>query len=154
MKYLFKTYGIIAISLLALFGSGIIVGRLTAPSKTPANQGQQIPLNAADWAEKASQALVRQLALTPDQEAKLRTELAPVSEAMHASQERALLQMHLRLLHFHDTLAAKGILDPNQAQLLARSRVQLLKLIRKRFSSILGTDTNHSDNFEQPKDTP
>ncbi|MFY7818642.1 MAG: hypothetical protein ACOVRB_09790 [Akkermansiaceae bacterium] len=154
MKYLFKTYGIIAISLLALFGSGVVVGRLTAPSKAPANQTQQIPHNAADWAEKACQALVRQLALTPDQEAKLRTELAPVSEAMHASQERALLQMHLRLLHFHDTLEAKGILDPNQAQLLSRSRVQLLKLIRKRFSPTLDSDTDSSDNSQQTKETP
>jgi hypothetical protein len=154
MKHLFKTYGIIAISLLALFGSGVIVGRLTAPGTPLAANGQETPRDAADWAEKACQALVRQLDLTPDQESKVRAELAPVGEALHADQERALLQMHLRLLRLHDTLAANGALNPKQAQLLARSRVQLLSLIRERFSSIIGPETDQPDSSPQPEDPP
>jgi len=88
----------------------------------------------------ASQGLVRELGLSPDQQRQVRDQLVPVSAALYADQERALFQMHLRLLLFHDSLAASGVLDPKQAKRLAASRAKLRSLIVGRFPDMVRGD--------------
>jgi len=124
IKHAFKTYGILALSLLALFGSGIVTGRLTA---------RRPPPPAETWLDTASRGLVRELKLSADQERQVREQLLPVSAELHADQERALFQMHLRLLLFHDSLAASGTLSGEQAKRLGLSRAKLKSLIIGRF---------------------
>ncbi len=137
MKHLFKTYGILALSLLALFGSGIVTGRLTAPRAAASAVPTADDRTAGAWLDAASRGLVRELKLDATQERQVRDQLLPVSTALHADQERALFQMHLRLLMFHDTLAASGTLHPEQAARLAVSRAKLKSLIVGRFPDMV-----------------
>ncbi|MBN8460416.1 MAG: hypothetical protein J0M04_21515 [Verrucomicrobia bacterium] len=137
MKQIFKTYGILALSLVALFASGIVTGRLTAPKSgnvPPATVDTRIP---GDWLDSASRALVRELDLNADQTRQVREQLVPVSAALHEDQERAMFQMHLRLLMFHDTLGASGTLSPAQTARLAASRAKLKSLIIGRFPDMV-----------------
>ena len=134
IKHAFKTYGILALSLLALFGSGIVTGRLTARrSQPPAETATSDPKTPGVWLDTASRGLVRELKLSADQERQVREQLLPVSAELHADQERALFQMHLRLLLFHDSLAASGTLSEEQAKRLGLSRAKLKSLIIGRF---------------------
>jgi hypothetical protein len=138
IKHILKTYGILALSLLALFGSGMVTGRLTAqrqrPPGDPAAAGAKTP---EAWVAAASQGLVRELDLSADQERQVRDRLVPVSTALHADQQRALFQMHLRLLLFHDSLATSGLLEQDQAHRLAASRAKLRDLIIARFPDMV-----------------
>ena len=134
MKHAFKTYGILALSLLVLFVSGIVTGRLTAPrSQPPVGTAAAAAKTPEGWLDAATQGLVRELRLNPDQERQVREQLLPVSAALHADQERALFQMHLRLLLFHDSLAASGTLNGEQKNRLGQSRTKLKNLIIGRF---------------------
>lgn len=134
MKHAIKTYGILALSLLVLFGSGIVTGRLTAPrSLPPVATATAATKTPEGWLDAAAQGLVRELRLNPEQEQQVREQLLPVSTALHADQERALFQMHLRLLLFHDSLAASGTLNGGQTKRLGQSRAKLKSLIIGRF---------------------
>lgn len=137
MKQIFKTYGILALSLGALFASGIVTGRLTAPKTgkiAPAASEMRTP---GDWLDTASRGLVRELGLNDQQARQVREQLVPVSAALHDDQERAMFQMHLRLLMFHDTLSASGTLSPAQTARLAASRAKLKSLIIGRFPDMV-----------------
>lgn len=136
MKRLLQHYGILGLSLLTLFASGICIGRFTSnrqaidPSPAAATTGV---IDAAAWSATASQHLTSDLQLTADQQAKVHQELEPVAEAMRSDQERTLFQMHLRLLLLHDKLAAHGSLDTTQLQRLGTSRAKLKSLIIQKF---------------------
>ncbi|MCF7675170.1 MAG: hypothetical protein K9M97_07485 [Akkermansiaceae bacterium] len=98
------------------------MGTATAAAKTPEG-----------WLDTATQGLVRELRLNPEQERQVREQLLPVRTALHADQERALFQMHLRRLLFHDSLAASGALNGAQTKRLGQSRAKLKNLIIGRF---------------------
>jgi hypothetical protein len=137
MKQIIKTYGILALSLLALFGSGIVTGRLTASREQPVAAPNAEARTSGAWLDTATRGLVRELKLDAPQEQQVRDQLLPVSTALHADQERALFQMHLRLLLFHDSLAASGTLSPAQTARLATSRAKLKSLIVGRFPEMV-----------------
>ena len=129
MKKIFKTYGILVLSLVALFASGVTIGRLTAPVvKNPVRPAAATPADAEAWMATASRGLVKNLQLDEAQQKIVRAELEPVATTLFSDQERALFQMHLRLLEFHDTLAGIGTLNESQRMRLAVSRAKLKNL--------------------------
>jgi hypothetical protein len=134
VKRLLQSYGILVLSLSALFASGVFVGRLTAPvSKQALRPVAAIPADADSWVQAASRGLVKDLKLDAAQQEKARQQLEPVALAIFADQERALFQMHLRLLGFHDSLAKEGTLSDSQLARLRVSRTKLKELIVRKF---------------------
>lgn len=134
MKRLLQSYGILGLSLLALFASGLIIGRMTAPSpRQAAAPAASIPVDADAWVAAASRGLVKDLQLDETQQQLVRRQLDPVAGAIFADQERALFQMHLRLLELHDSLAKTGSLNDPQLTRLGQSRAKLKELIIRKF---------------------
>lgn len=134
MKRILQSYGIIVLSLLALFGSGVFVGRTTAPVKhETAGPPAESPADADAWVANASRGLVRDLNLDDTQQDVVKQRLETVAASIFGDQERALFQMHLRLLELHDTLAKDGTLNAGQLQRLGRSRAKLKELIIHKF---------------------
>lgn len=137
MSRLLKSYGILVLSLAALFASGLMIGRITAPAR-PARVTAAPTANTAEtWLESASRGLQRELRLSPDQEAAIQAPLEAASTALREDQERTLFQMHLRLLVLHDSLARTGVLDASQARQLAASRDKLKRLIVATFPAMV-----------------
>lgn len=138
MKKLITSRAVLGLSLVALFASGIGIGRMTAPgSRQAARPAMRFPANPETWVDAASRALVKDLKLDPAQQQKVQQQLDPVATAIFSDQERALFQMHLRLLELHDTLAATGNLNPVQGTRLAASRAQLRELIIRKFPRLV-----------------
>lgn len=138
MKRILKSYGILIMSLCALFASGLAIGRLTAPSSRHQTAPKiENPANSEAWLETASRGLVRDLELDEAQQKQVRQLLEPVAASIFTDQERALFQMHLRLLELHDTLAAKTTLNKTQTRRLAVSRAKLRELIIQKFPGLV-----------------
>lgn len=138
MKKNFKTNGILVLSLGALFASGVAIGRLTAPGvRNPESPATAAPADAEAWMAAASRGLVKDLQLDEDQQQVVRAKLEPVATALFSDQKRALFQMHLRLLEFHDTLAGTRTLTEQQGMRLAVSRAKLKDLIIRKFPTLV-----------------
>jgi hypothetical protein len=136
MKRFFQHYGVLVLSLLALFASGVGIGWLTSPRAQPVAQpALDMPDGPDSWVTAASRGLVKDLGLDKAQELRVRQQLDPVALAIFSDQERTLFQMHLRLLELHDTLAKAGDLDAVQINRLALSRAKLKDLIIRKFPS-------------------
>ena len=134
MKRLLQSYGILGLSLLALFGSGLFIGRITAPSSRQVSPpAASVPADADAWVAAASRGLVKDLQLDETQQQLVLQQLDPVAGAIFADQERALFQMHLRLLELHDSLAKTGSLSDTQLTRLGQSRAKLKELIIRKF---------------------
>jgi len=134
VKRFIQHYGLLGLSLAALFASGVGIGRYAAPRPQPAPPPAVETSGSSEaWGTAASRGLVQDLQLDASQELKVRQQLEPVAVAIYADQERALFQMHLRLLELHDTLAKQGTLDARQLGRLAASRAQLKDLIIRKF---------------------
>lgn len=134
MKPVVQSWCIIVPSLLALFGAGVMVGRMTAPAPHESAAPAALPAqDATAWVDTAVRKLAEELKLDEAQQATARENLTPVAASIFADQERALFQMHLRLLELHDTLAKAGNLAPDQVQRLGRSRLKLKELIIEKF---------------------
>lgn len=124
-----KSHAVLAASLAALFASGLVIGRLTAPASTTTAP----PARAASWAESASRTLAADLRLDASQQQKIDAILAPVGTAIHDDQESALFTMYLRMLRLHDTISTEIPLSAAQSARLAASRAKLKGLIIERF---------------------
>jgi hypothetical protein len=134
VKRLLQSYGILVLSLLALFASGVFVGRMTAPEHRQAERpAATSPADAEAWVAAASRGLVRDLKLDEAQQLIVRQQLDPVAESIFSDQERALFTMHLRLLGLHDSLAKAGSLSEPQIKRLGVSRAKLKELIIRKF---------------------
>jgi hypothetical protein len=125
-----KSHAVLAASLAVLFASGIVIGRLTAPSP-PVTAAP--PAKTALWAEAASRTLSADLQLDAAQQQQIDAILAPVGTAIHEDQESALFTMYLRMLRVHDTISAEIPLSAAQSARLAASRAKLKGLIIDRF---------------------
>jgi hypothetical protein len=80
MKRIFYNYGVLGFSLLALFASGISIGRFTSPRATnPTSSVTDPPGGPESWVTVASQGLVRDLKLDETQERQIRQQLEPVA---------------------------------------------------------------------------
>ncbi|MCX6874134.1 MAG: hypothetical protein NTW21_10050 [Verrucomicrobia bacterium] len=134
MTRFIQHYGILVLSLLTLFASGLCIGRLTARRPQPAMlPALDTPAGPESWVAAASRGLVRDLHLDEAQELQVRQQLEPVALAIFTDQERVLFQMHLRLLELHDTLAKADSLDQDQLERLVVSRAKLRELIIRKF---------------------
>lgn len=138
MHSFLKTYGILSLSLVSLFGTGVLVGRLTQLRQAPAPASlAKVAQDAGAWIDTASRGLVGDLKLDSNQESKVREHLSPVATAIFSDQERALFQMHLRLLEVHDTLSRERLLSHAQQQRLSVSRAKLRELIIHKFPKMV-----------------
>jgi Spy/CpxP family protein refolding chaperone len=130
MNQRFKIHAVMAASLTALFVSGVVIGRLTAPAPpvSPA-----LSAKAASWTEAASRTLAADLQLDAAQQQQINAIIAPVGTALNEDQESALFTMYLRMLRVHDTISAEMKLSSAQSAHLAASRAKLKNLIIGRF---------------------
>lgn len=129
-----KSQTLLVASLAALFASGLVIGRLTAPAPPAATAP---PTPTSSWAETAAATLVSDLQLDASQAKQLGTLLTPVGTALTTDQTSALFTMHLRLLRVHDSIAAEVRLTAAQAARLAASRAKLKTLIISRFPQMV-----------------
>lgn len=121
-------------------GKNQTAGPLPGLSESDAGPGAN-RASAAEWAEAACTRLTGDLGLTEVQTGKIRPLLSHTSELVFLERDRALLQMHLRLLEVHDLLAKDGTLSAPQKNRLARSRAKLKDSILSRFAAILRSNT-------------
>ena len=146
MTRLLHRYGILILSLAALFGSGLTIGRITAPAATSRAAAAAPTAHATEsWLESASRSLKRDLQLSPAQETALQDELEATSVALREDQERALFQMHLRLLVLHDSMARSVALNPDQTRKLADSRSKLKRLIVAKFPDMVRSNPKFAE---------
>jgi hypothetical protein len=141
---------VLALSLAAIFSAGgltgYVVGKKSAVSAAGADHGQAVSPSPEgtpeQWAQNAFKGLAADLQLTEPQRAMLKPYLNTMSEQVFRERDRALLQIHLRLLEAHDFLAASK--DPpltaEQLKRLDRSRAKLKAFILNRFADILRTN--------------
>lgn len=120
-----------------MFGSGLTIGRVTAPAtpRAPTSQAVSVAIDEKPdvWAARAAERLSADLKLAPAVRDQLHATLVPVANEMFSDRERALFQMHLRLLSAHDQIASKVDLDDSQRQRLSQSRNRLKSLIIRNF---------------------
>lgn len=146
MTRFLRRYGILLLSLAALFCSGLLIGRITAPAATERTAAAAPTAHATEsWLESAGRSLKRDLQLSPAQETALQGELEVTSVALRDDQERALFQMHLRLLVLHDSMARSGALNPDQTRKLADSRSKLKRLIIAKFPDMVRSNPKFAE---------
>lgn len=143
----FSSYGPLALSLSGIFAAGGAVGYyLGKGAVAPAGAVEAVIGTAPgaspeQWAEQAFTSLAGELQLTEDQRLKVKPHLTAAAERVFMERDRALLQMHLRLLEVHDSLARETTLDAAQQKHLVRSRAKLKASILSRFATILRSET-------------
>lgn len=137
MKRFLQSYGILLLSLATLFASGVVIGRATAPAASHPQPATATPLSPPtspeSWAISATNRLAADLLLDASSRQAVQNHLTPVATEIFSDQQRALFQMHLRLLAIHDSLAVEIPLDDRQLKRLATSRSQLKSLIIRKF---------------------
>lgn len=143
---LLPTYGLLALSLGGIFAAGGAVGYYFgkgAPQPTPAlvaTNGNSPGASPEQWAGLAFDRLAAELKLSDSQRLKVRPYLASTAERVFHERDRALLQMHLRLLEVHDLILQEVLLDDVQKQRLSVSRAKLKAFILSGFAAILRSD--------------
>ena len=142
-----SSYALLAVSLGGIFAAGGAVGYVVgkgAPPSPPLVEGVIGTAPGASpeqWAGQAFESLAGDLKLTEAQRGKVRPYLAATAERVFVERDRALLQMHLRLLEVHDALTKETVLTETQKKRLAQSRAKLKATILARFAGILQTET-------------
>lgn len=151
MKRFIRNYGVLGLSLITLFASGISIGRFSARRPpSPVAPAIDVAGGPASWVALASRGLIRDLDLDDTQQQQVRQRLEPVAQALYGDQERTLFQMHLRLLMLHDTLAKDGCLTEPQKVRLAHSRAKLKDLIIQKFPSMVCGNPSLAIESNQP----
>ena len=139
-----QRYAVMFLSLGTLFATGLAIGyRIGQESASGIAVGTVKPApgnatpTAEEWAGQACEALRRELSLTPPQADLVRQHLVSASRGIFLDRDRALFQIHLRLLEVHDMLSRDLTLDEPQRHRLKSSREKLRALITERFAEIL-----------------
>lgn len=142
------SYALLAVSLGGIFAAGGAVGYYAGKSSAVPVSGLQTVIGTAggsaspeQWAGQAFDSLAGELKLTDVQRGRIKPYLAATADRVFFERDRALLQMHLRLLEVHDALAKEHALTEAQQKRLAQSRAKLKTSILGRFSGILRTET-------------
>lgn len=118
--YLAITAALLAI-LLCGYGIGFLVGeRTTRLRLAPTPGSNQAP---ADWSAATTARLTRELALTPDQQAAVATEVRQTAAAIGTARHQAVRQYRSALIDLHQRLLPH--LDANQRKMVEDSRKQL-----------------------------
>ena len=137
------SYTLLALSLGGIFAAGgtvgYFVGKRPVPTTDPviSTIGSTNNTSPQQWADQAFENLAGDLKLTGIQRSKMRPFLLAAADRVFMERDRALFQMHLRLLEVHDTLARESNLDPPQQKRLKQSRDKLKASISARFADIL-----------------
>lgn len=140
---------VLALSLAAIFSAGGVAGYFVGKkSASPVSLTDAAPPMPSpegtpeQWAQNAFKGLAADLQLSEAQRAMLKPYLNTMSEQVFRERDRALLQIHLRLLEAHDFLAESKDppLSEEQVKKLARSRAKLKAFILNRFADILRTN--------------
>ena len=140
------SYTLLALSLGGIFAAGGAVGYFVGKGATsPAPPLEQVIGTAPgaspeQWAGQAFDSLAVDLKLTEAQRGIVRPYLEATAESVFKERDRALLQMHLRLLDVHKALAKETMLTEAQKKRLAQSRAKLKASILGRFAGILKTE--------------
>ena len=130
----------LVLSLSTLFAAGLALGYRLGSSRQPApptTTRQESSHSADEWASHASLALERDLSLSPSQSSLVRSHLTTVSRGIFLERDRALFQIHLRLLEAHDILSKDLTLADSQRSRLKASREKLRALITEKFAPLL-----------------
>ena len=123
----------IFLCLAVILTAGFGLGRLTAPAAPKIAMAASPPAES-DWTARASSRLVASLGLDEAQTKQVEASLRPLATELEQDRETTLFKMHLRLLRFHDTLAAEqDDWSPAQMRKLQASRSELKSLILRRF---------------------
>ena len=144
---LLPSYALLAVSLGGIFAAGGAVGYfLGKGTPAPDPLGDSMISSASgtspeQWAGLAFDNLAGELKLTEVQRGRVRPYLATTADRIFMERDRALLQMHLRLLEVHDTLAKEASLTEPQIKRLAVSRGKLKASILGRFAGLLKNET-------------
>ena len=140
------TYGLLAVSLGGIFAAGGAVGYYLGKGTPPpaaatiASIENSPGASPEQWAGLAFDRLAAELKLSDSQRLKVRPYLASTAERVFLERDRALLQMHLRLLEVHNLLLREPLLDDVQKKQLSASRAKLKAFILSGFSAILRND--------------
>ncbi len=141
------SYTLLAMSLGGIFVAGGAVGYFVGKGITPPAPALEQVIGTApgtspeQWAGQAFDSLAGDLKLTEAQRGEVRPYLDATAERVFVERDRALLQMHLRLLEVHDALTREAMLNDAQKKRLAQSRAKLKASILGRFAGILKTES-------------
>jgi len=122
-----------------LFASGVAIGYRLGERRTVTAPDAAVDasVSPADWTTRACDALQHDLTLSPEQSERVRSHLSEASRGIFLDRERALLQIHLRILEVHDILARDPSLGDQQKIRLKASREKLRSLITSKFADLL-----------------
>lgn len=136
--------GKVALALLVILASGIGLGWFAREARKPPADTSPPPGNTAEavthWTDRALKTLTEELKLTPEQERQIRPLLQETSRKMDLDRERALFELHLRVLRVHDEM--RPLLQPDQLPALERMRLRLQQDIKQRFAPLLKDPAN------------
>ena len=130
-------------ALLALFAAGagtgyFIAKKSTSPTAISDTQMKISETAPADWWQRALNRLASDLNLSDSQKNAVRPMLQHTADQMFLNRDRALFQIHLELLAFHDTLGRPGsFLDSAQKMRLDALRARLRQQIETQFPKFL-----------------
>jgi len=135
----FQRSATLAACLATLFASGLAIGYRLGEQRaaTAPVSSMEETVSPDDWTSRACDALQRDLALSPEQSDRIRSHLTEASRGIFLDRERALLQIHLRILEVHDILARDTSLNDQQKLRLKASRAKLRSLITSKFADLL-----------------
>jgi hypothetical protein len=140
-----KDKSLLALSLCSLFaaglGGGYFWGKRDAAVAAPI-QAKTTPEAAAavpgDWWKRALDRLASDLQLKQQQRQIVEPMLQRSADKVFVSRDRALFQMHLELLAFHEQLAAApDLLDGSQRQRVVSMSQKLRAQIQQQFPQFL-----------------
>ncbi|MBP7949761.1 MAG: hypothetical protein KA004_08910 [Verrucomicrobiales bacterium] len=127
-------------TLSGLFAAGVGAGYFVAKHPaTPTDPQPAAPpkIVAKDWWSKSLETLSGNLHLSDAQRQRVVPLLQATADRIFLNRDRALFQMHLQLLDFHDVLQREpNLLDEDQQQQLARLREALRRRITGQFSHL------------------
>lgn len=133
----------LVVTLTALFAAGVGTGyflgkkspvhSIASTTQTASDQGMK-----SDWWRRSLNRLSGDLQLTEEQKNSVRPMLQHTANQMFLNRDRALFQIHLELLSFHDTLGRPGtFLDSAQKVRLNELRARLRRRIETEFPQFL-----------------
>lgn len=135
---------LVSFSLLLLFaagvGSGFLIGKRQADQSavTSTVTTTAAAASSTDWWQKSLDSLAADLKLSAAQKASIQPLLLNTGDRMFHNRDRAMFQIHLELLAFHEAVGKQaGLLDAAQMQRLDSMRSNLRKRIEKQFPQFL-----------------
>ena len=126
MRTILKEYGLIVLALGTIFGCGLAVGHRLGTASRPAPELVPAQAKASGWEENAMVSLTAALALSPEQQAAIRPDLAATSKEIQVARGDALRRYQGSLLDFIDRISPK--LDEAQRKKLETDRKKLQTL--------------------------